>query len=89
MKTQALAVVRRRAPGSGRRAACRRCAGNISALLLTALLIAVLLACPLMMLIIHGTTRSSSASHPRTEHQPTSARLSPSQMPVDKERSLR
>jgi uncharacterized membrane protein YdcZ (DUF606 family) len=61
----------------------------ISALLITALLIAVLLACPLMMLIIHGTTRSSSASHPQTEHQPTSARLSPSQMRVNKERSLR
>jgi uncharacterized membrane protein YdcZ (DUF606 family) len=60
----------------------------ISALLITAPLITVLLACPLMMLIIHGTTRSTSASHP-TEHQPTSARLSPSQMPVDKERSLR
>ena len=61
----------------------------ISALRITALLIAVLLACPLMMLIIHGTTRSSSVSHPRPEHQSTSARLSPSQMPVDKERSLR
>jgi uncharacterized membrane protein YdcZ (DUF606 family) len=55
----------------------------------SALLIAALLACPLMMLIIHGTTRSSLASHPQTEHQPTRARLSPSQMPVDKERSLR
>jgi hypothetical protein len=52
-------------------------------------LIAALLACPLMMLIIHGTTRSRSASHPRTEHQPASSRLSPSQMPVDEERSLR
>jgi hypothetical protein len=61
----------------------------ISALLITALLIAVLLACPLMMLIMFATTHSGSASHPQTEHQPTSARLSPSQMPVDKERSLR
>ena len=60
----------------------------VSALLIAALLIAALLACPLLMLIIHGTTRSS-ASYPQTEHQPTSARLSPSQMPVDKERSLR
>ena len=53
------------------------------------LLIAALLTCPLMMLIIHGTTRRSWASHPRTEHQPTPSRLSPSQMPVDEERSLR
>jgi hypothetical protein len=61
----------------------------ISALLITALLIAVLLACPLMMLIIHGTTHSSSPSHAQTEHQPTPARLSPSHKSVDKERSLR
>ena len=55
----------------------------------SALMIAALLACPLLMLIIHGTTGSNSASYPQTEHQPTPARLSPSQMPVDKERSLR
>ena len=53
------------------------------------LLIAALLAGPLMMLIIHGTTSRSSVSHPRSEHQPTLSRLSPSQMPVDEERSLR
>jgi putative membrane protein len=50
----------------------------------SALLIATLLACPLMMLIIHGTTCSSSASHPQTEHQPTPARFSPSQIPVER-----
>jgi hypothetical protein len=55
----------------------------------SALLIAALLACPLMMLIIHGTTSRSSASHPHTEHQPTPSRRSPGQMPVDEERSLR
>ena len=54
----------------------------------SALLTAALLACPLMMLIMLGT-RSSSASHPQTEHEPTPSRLSPSQMPVDKERTLR
>ena len=53
------------------------------------LLIAALLACPLVMLLIHGTTSRSSASHPRTEHQPASSRRSPGQMPVDEERSLR
>ena len=53
------------------------------------LVIAALLACPLMVLIVHGTTCSSSASYPRSEHQPTQSRLSPSQMPVDEERSLR
>jgi hypothetical protein len=55
----------------------------------SALLIAALLACPLMMLIMLGTIHGSSANHPQTDHQPTPARLSPSQMPVDKERSLR
>ena len=58
----------------------------VSALLIAALLIAVLLACPL---IVHRTTRSSSGQSPADRHQPTPARLSPSQMPVDKERSLR
>jgi len=48
-----------------------------------------LLACPLMMLSTFATTRSSSASHPQTSHRPTPSRLSPSQMPVDRERSLR
>jgi hypothetical protein len=55
----------------------------------SALLVAALLACPLMMLILHGTTSRSSVSHPRPEHQPTPSRFSPSQMPVDEERSLR
>ena len=55
----------------------------------SALLIAALLACPLLMLIMFATTRSGSASYPQTEHQPTPARLSPSQMSVDRERSLR
>jgi hypothetical protein len=55
----------------------------------SALLITALLACPLMMPIIHRTTRSSSGQSPADRHQPTPARLSPSQMPVDKERSLR
>jgi hypothetical protein len=55
----------------------------------SALQIAALLACPLMMLILHGTTSRSSVSHPRPEHQPTPSRFSPSQMPVDEERSLR
>lgn len=50
------------------------------------LLIAVLLACPL---IVHRTTRSSSGQSPADTHQPTPARLSPSQMPVDKERRPR
>ena len=54
----------------------------------SALLIAALLACPLMMLIMFATTPSSSASHPQTGHQPTPSRLSPSQMPVDREKSL-
>ena len=49
----------------------------------------VVLACPLMMLSMFATTRSSSASHPQTGHQPTPSRLSPSQMPVHRERSLR
>ena len=55
----------------------------------SALLIAALLACPLMMLSTFATTRSSSASPPQTEHQPPPSRLSPSQMSVDRERSLR
>jgi hypothetical protein len=55
----------------------------------SALLIAALLACPLMMLSMFATTRSSLASHPQTGHQPTPSRLSPSQMPVDRERSRR
>ena len=53
------------------------------------LLIAALLASPLVMLIMFAMTGSSSVSHPRTERQPTPSGLSPSQMPVDRERSLR
>ena len=70
-ETRALAVVRRRAPGPGRRAACRRCAGSIRAA------DCALLACPLMMLITFATTRGRSASHPRTGHQPIPSRLRP------------
>jgi hypothetical protein len=55
----------------------------------SALLIAALLACPLMMLIMLGTANDSSATHPQTDHQPSPSGLSPSQMPVDRERSLR
>lgn len=51
----------------------------------SALLIAALLACPL---IVHRTTRSSSGQSP-AQTPANFARLSPSQMPVDKERSLR
>jgi hypothetical protein len=54
-----------------------------------ATLIATLLACPLMTLSMFATTRGGSASHPHTDHQPTPSRLSPSQMPVDRERSPR
>jgi len=80
---RALAVVRRRAPGL----VVMLLIAGVSAA--SAQLIAALLACPLMMLIMLGMTGSSWASHPRTAHQPTPSRLSPSQIPVERERSLR
>jgi hypothetical protein len=55
----------------------------------SALLIAAPLACPLLMLIMFATTGTSSANYPQAEHQPPPSRLSPRQMSVDRERSLR
>ena len=55
----------------------------------SALVIATLLVCPLMMLMLLGTSRSSSANKPQTAYQATPSRFPPSRIAVDKERSLR
>ena len=70
-ETRALAVVRGRAPGL---VLLLFVAGAPEE---SALVIAALLVCPLMMLMLLGTSRSSSANKPQTAYQATPSRFSP------------